>query len=131
MENNKHLADHITIVSINLFIRIKNKKLYVPYFEAEGVISGIFYLVAGDCGQTGYFASGSAYSSQVLLPDGTVVTNSKGNSVSSDGVQRTFHELKQEADKYVSNSDPKTTYISRLYTTQFSSNNFQRNPVSR
>lgn len=52
-------------------------------------------------GGTGYFASGSAHSSQYLLPNGEVVTNSKGSTFSSDGIQKTFHQLKQEANQFV------------------------------
>jgi len=53
-------------------------------------------------GSTGYFASGSAHSSQYILPGGEVVTHSKGSTLSSDGLKKTFHQLKQEADQFVS-----------------------------
>lgn len=53
-------------------------------------------------GSTGYFASGSAHSSQYVLPSGEVVTRSKGSSFSSDGIQKTFETLKHEANQFVS-----------------------------
>lgn len=53
-------------------------------------------------GNTGYFASGSAHSSQYVLPSGEVVTRSKGNSYSSDGIKKTFEHLKHEANQFVS-----------------------------
>ncbi|XP_065223694.1 uncharacterized protein LOC135847892 [Planococcus citri] len=54
-------------------------------------------------GSTGYFASGSAHSSQYVLPSGEVVTHSKGSSISSaDGIKKTFEHLKHEANQFVS-----------------------------
>lgn len=50
---------------------------------------------------TGYHASGSAISSQFLMPDGSLVTNSKEIASSSGGIKQTFYELKKEADNFV------------------------------
>lgn len=61
-----------------------------------------FHVHTNNRSEIPYFAEGSAHSSQFLQPDGSLITNSKGSSITSDGIQQTFHELKKEADKFIS-----------------------------
>lgn len=76
---------------ISCFIILANSNVYATIDDCE----------ESEAGHGEYFASGSAHSSQFLLPSGDLVTHSKGSSYSSGGIKETFEKLKHEANQFV------------------------------